>query len=379
MNALILIAIFFLLVVVAEFAARLYVRKSPYRVLPPGREDRMQLDRTILPSLEATVIHKVNQYGERGSERPTSPNSFRVLVAGGSAVSCYMLDQYTAWPGALEKALQGHAIFGTRPVHVGNIGQSGVDSASLHLMLSRLLPQEDTLDVIVLMVGASDVLRWLEIGAPADRAADAIAVGECFARHPEVNFGWHPKDWAIATLYRWHRDAIGKSRTNSGRRYAATRAMRANATETRTIVPHCDVVLERFELQLRRCLKLAALHAKHVVFLRQPWFRKYSYLPEELAQFWNGSVGDAYVKDVSIFYAPEVVSELMAQIDARAAFVATELGITAPDISHKLDSTNANYWDQIHVTPVGSKIIAEGLTETIIRALRDGQSRWRTF
>ena len=289
-----------------------------------------------------------------------------------------MLDQYTAWPGALEKALRGHAIFGSRPVHVANIGQSGVDSASLYLILSRVLTQESSVDVIVLMVGASDVLRWLEIGAPPDRPADAIALDECFARHPEAKFGWHPKAWAIATLYRWRRDAIGKSRTNSGQRYAVTRAMRANASETRTVVPRCDLVLDRFELHLRRCLKLAASHARHVLLLRQPWFRKDSYRPEEVAQFWNGSVGDAYVEDVTIFYAPEVVSALMVQIDGRAELVARELDITSLDISDRLDSTNANYWDQIHVTPAGSKIIAEGLGEAIVHALSDGQSKWRT-
>ena len=52
-------------------------------------------------------------------------------------------------------------------VHVGNIARSGVGSEALDLILERVLPRYPRLSAMVVLVGASDVLRWLEVGAPA--------------------------------------------------------------------------------------------------------------------------------------------------------------------------------------------------------------------
>ena len=357
------------LIVAAELAARMYVRHSPYRVLPPGRKDVMHFDMSVLPSMEPTTVHKVNRHGERGSERPHGDTAFRVLVAGGSSAGCYLLDQKTAWAGALERDLQELPHFCSRRVHVGNVGQSSIDSGSLLVTLERILPQEHGLDLLLLMVGASDVLRWLEIEAPPERAAEAIAIDECFARHPEMKFGLHPRTWALATLYRWRRDAKGKVRTKSGQRYAVARRLRAEALETRTLVPKADVVIKRFESNLRACIKLAQKHARNVVVVRQPWFRKAEYLPEELAQFWSGSVGDAYTQNVTAFYSPEVVSALMNQIDRSAADVAAQLGIPSVDVNASLAPSNSNYMDQFHFTPQGSRIVARCVRDQIAQKL----------
>ena len=184
-----------------------------------------------------------------------------------------------------------------------------------------------------------------------------------------MKFGLHPRTWALATLYRWRRDAKGKVRTKSGQRYAVARRLRAEALETRTLVPKADVVIKRFESNLRACIKLAQKHARNVVVVRQPWFRKAEYLPEELAQFWSGSVGDAYTQNVTAFYSPEVVSALMNQIDRSAADVAAQLGIPSVDVNASLAPSNSNYMDQFHFTPQGSRIVARCVRDQIAQKL----------
>lgn len=353
----------------AELLARLWVRRSPYRVLAPGRIDRLSLDMATLPTLDPHIVHRVNAHGERGSERPTDPAAFRVLAAGGSAVSCYMLDEAVAWPGALERKLQAHPFFADRPVHVGNIGKSSVDSAALEMILTKVLPQEPRLDVLVIMVGASDILRWLEIDAPADRGALVLETDECFERRPDVAFGWTPKRLALATLYRWRREAQGKLRTNSGRRYGVARKMRAEAAVTRNEVPDTAHVTARFETNLRRTIQFAQRHVSHVVVARQPWFRKDAYLPDELALFWSGSVGDAYSTRCDTFYSPEALSEMMRRIDASAEAVAEALGVPSVNVGSVLESSVRMYMDQFHFTPPGSDVVAGAIADEVLGVL----------
>lgn len=358
-----------LAVIAVECLARIHVRRSPYRILSPGREDLMQMDNETLPAVEPFVRYAINRHGERGDERPSDPNVFRVLAAGGSATMCYFLDQHTAWPGELQRLLQQHPALAGRPVHVGNVGKSSVDSGSLELMLSRILPQEPKLNVLLIMVGASDILRWLMIEAPVDRAVEANELDECFDRHPEVRFGWHPKRWALATLYRWRRDSKRTDRVNAGRRYATARRMRANALETRTRVPDSTVVIARFERCMRGLLEAARARVEHVIVVRQPWFDKPEYSPEELAQFWSGSVGDAYTQQVTVFYSPEVIAALMRRIDDSAARICSDMKIRNVNLLESLAPSNSNYFDQFHFTPAGSKIVGTSVCAALVDSL----------
>src|SRR5260370_3120425 len=133
----------------------------------------IRADPEAFPELERRVRFDINADGERGGDvRDGEDGLHRILVAGGSAVECFALDQPTSWPGALERLLNSPDslhVLGARRVHVGNIGHSGVGSADLDLILERVLPQYGHLDALLIMVAASDVYHWLEGGAPPAR------------------------------------------------------------------------------------------------------------------------------------------------------------------------------------------------------------------
>jgi hypothetical protein len=118
-----------------------------------------------------------------------------VLVGGGSQAECFFLDQDAAWPGALHRRLvQPDALrrLNALDVHVGSIARSGVGSEALDLIFARVLPRYARLSAIIVQVGASDVLHWLEEGAPS-ALAGPVCVGDIFRCHPEGPFGWTPR------------------------------------------------------------------------------------------------------------------------------------------------------------------------------------------
>src|SRR4249920_1134796 len=125
-----LLIVFF---VTAELLVRQVLRHGrAYYVFPPGLRLRLHLDRDVFPELEPVARFEVNSDGERGNEVPRSrlgTSLYRVLVVGGSQPEGYLLDQDTAWPGALQQLLaspQHERALGVSSVHVGSIARSGV-------------------------------------------------------------------------------------------------------------------------------------------------------------------------------------------------------------------------------------------------------------
>ena len=348
-----------------ELAARHWIRvRNRYHVCLPGLRLELRLDRSVLPDLEPVVRFEINADGERGPDVSSGDDDlYRVLVAGGSAVEGYFLDQASHWPGVLERLL------GAARAHVGSIGRSGVASRDLDVILERVLPQYRRLDVVLIMVGASDVLSWLACGAPPDAPAPPAPVSGVFASHPEGPFGWRPSRSAAGELLKgWWRLRFRplRVRGQAGRWLGEARAMRAAATDVRTDIPDPTVMLDTFGTCFRRLLQRAKAAARRVVVVRQPWFEK-AYTPAELAHFWDGAVGYPWKEPVTVYYAIDVVNSLMGQVDARAAQVAEELGVEHVNLRSLLEPSLTTYYDHWHFTPAGARQAAEAVAAALLR------------
>jgi len=363
------------LAVVLELAIRRWIRaRAQYYVLPPGLRLRLYPDLGIFPTLEPVVRFEVNSEGERGREVPRAVDGlYRVLVAGGSQPEGYLLDQDTAWPGALHRLLETPAhlrALETSTVHVGNIARSGVGSEALDLIFERVLGRYPRLQMIVVLVGASDVLRWLEAGAPSSPVAP-VPVSDVFRCHPELISGWQPRELALVELCRrlrrhWWRPV--DVHRNAGRWIGKARAMRAHAKVIRTTMPAPDTMLDHFELHFRKALQKAKAHADRVLVVRQPWFDA-RWAPDEAACMWHGGIGKAWQEELTDYYSLPVLSRLMAHLDARAAEVARDLDVEQLDLMPILEPSLDNYYDFFHVTPVGSRAIAAAVADTILRPI----------
>jgi len=370
LSALLVVFVFFL----AESSARAWLRhQAAYLVFPPGMRLRLFTDRDVLPEVERVVRFDVNADGERGSAVPRlrrGDTLFRVLVAGGSQPEGYLLDQETHWPGALQRMLsapQSLACLGATHVHVGNIARSGVGSEALDLILSRVLPRYRRLQSIVILVGASDVLRWLEQGAPP-RPPRPSSTADLFRCHPEGPFGWTPKRLALLELFRrarqrWLRPVQINER--AGHWIGEARQMRAAAKVIRATVPDATPMLDHFDRHFRRVIERAKAHADRVLVVRQSWFEKSAYTADELAHMWHGGAGQAWREEVSTYYSIEVTSRLMAQMDARAARAADELGVEQLDLMPILERSLNTYYDFFHLTPAGSVTVASAIAAAL--------------
>ncbi len=357
--------------VASELGARARLRaRGGYFVLRRWSRTVMEVDKSSLPTLEDVVTFEVNRDGERGPEPPPDADDvFRVLVCGGSAAECYLLDQATAWPAVVQRVLTPQASrLGARRVHVGNIARSLVACELVELMLRRVLPRYGRLDAVVLMVGGSDVLAWLEKHAPALAEDLEPRAGDVFDEHPEPPFGWTPRTMALRRLVAfWHRRLLRPvdRRTGAGRRLIGIRAMRARG-KTLDAVPDPASMLARFERWLRCAIETARSKAPRVLVVRQPWLRK-EFTPEEELRLWNFGVGRPYSEEVTTYYSHDVVNRLMSAVDKVAARVAEDLGVESLYLMDRLEHDFGTFYDRLHFAPDGAQRVGEEVADAILR------------
>ena len=352
------------LVIVTELMARALLLRGRYYVWSPTSCENLEPDPEVHPQLERQVRFQVNSLGERGAP-PPGAGTFRILAVGGSAVECYLLDQDSSWPEVMARRLRS-VVPGRSGVHIGNIGKSGVDSRTLDYMLEKVLPNYADLDLILIMVGASDVLRWLERGAPSGGVCEPMNVSQCFYRHPEKRFSWNPKCTAYAELIRYLLARRTTTRPRAAKWYGKARAMRAAAERVREEYGDDAEVMRQFEKYFRSCLERSSLAAKKVLVVRQPWFEKQQYLPDEERLFWNGGIGKAYKEEIKEYFSSRVICRLMGEIDRRATSLCAELQIPQLDLMPVLERSTATYFDHFHFTPAGSERVADAVAEAVI-------------
>jgi hypothetical protein len=155
----------------------------------------------------------------------------------------------------------------------------------------------------------------------------------------------------------------------AGKWIGQARAMRARAQTMRRTMPDPAPMLEHFEIHFRRVLLKASAHADRVLVVRQPWFDK-DFSEEEAAHMWHGGVGQVWREDVTTFYSFDVVSRLMALVDAKAAGIAKAVGVEQLDLMPVLDRSLETYYDGFHLTPTGAKAVAAAVAAAILRQPR---------
>ena len=349
----------------------LFASRGRYFVWPPHEKQLLKLDPEGLPALPPTTRIEFNADGERGDPLPPDWNdTYRVLVAGGSAAECWFMDQPSTWPMVIQRQLSDPdrlAHLESKRVHVGNVARSLVPCETIHELLEKTLPRYERLDAIVFMVGASDVVAWLESGTPPVLAPNPVPVDRTFAEHPETRFAWSLGGLALRrVLARAKRRFLPSVdvKERAGKRMAEYRAMRANAREILTEVPDPAPLVTYFDRHFRAMIELAKQHADRVIVARQPWLDK-TFTPEEAARLWNFGRGRPYREEVEVYYAHDVVAELMRTLDRRQHELAQELGVEDIDMLGAVAPTFEHYYDYLHFTQKGCEAVATAVADCL--------------
>jgi len=367
--------------VVTELLVRawLHWRGRAY-VWAPFTRLRMVLDRETLPELGPIAEHRINEDGERGDPLPDDRSSlFRVLVVGGSAAECWFLDQASSWPHVVQETLawpENKRALNVERVHVGNIARSLVTARHVDTILERVLPRYDRIDAIVFMVGASDIITWLESGAPASIEEKPIRSSTLFAQHPDAPFGWTHKTLAMRRVASYWRHRLTKAvevREHAGRRLGEARRMRQRASEIVREMPDPTPMIAGFETWFARLLERARAKTPLVLVVRQPWLEK-DLTPDEEKKMWSFATGRPYAGEVKRYYAHEVGWKLHRLVDARVDEIARRAGVDQIDLMKVVPCDMTHYYDDHHHTPTGNRLIgrvvAQALVEMVERSRR---------
>jgi O-antigen/teichoic acid export membrane protein len=368
--------------ILGEVVARAVIRRRGgyYRYQPFWRT-RLEFAPGEMPGFPPARM-EINADGERG-DPPPAPGEpcYRVLVVGGSAAECATLDQSQTWC-AVAQTILGDPLnlqaLGAPRVHVGNVSRAILPVEEINWMLEKMLPRYGALDAVVLMVGGADVVRWVEQGTPGAAPAGRLAVDRLFERHPEIRFGWRPRQTAYWRLLadlnrRTRRPLVVDPRGTTWMTKA--RAMRAEAPGRVDRVPDPTPMLDNFERHLRALVETARSKARRVVLVRQPWFGPEP-TKEEEAMFWNFGLGRPYKEKVSTYLTPRVVHALMRAMDARAASVAASVGVQHVDLMAALEPSAKTFYDELHFTPDGAEVVGRTVANAIVRGI-DGETETR--
>ncbi|WP_432821248.1 hypothetical protein, partial [Trichloromonas sp.] len=353
--------IFFLvvgLIVVLEYSLRIFYQYyGRSYVWKPYQKIRMEIDQRALQGIPAVCNLVVNSQGEIGSE-PPKRKFWRALAVGGSAVECYYLGSHWGWTAELQRKLdQPEALHRlcASAVHVGNISQSGIDSAALAMTLEAILPQYKQLDMVFCMVGGSDVVRWLANGAPDSGESRSRNYQSFFGLRQRRLYRWRISDMAATECVRgicrkcFCKETVKK---NVGSRLLKLRKMRMDASAIRDDMGNPEKMLQRYEENLRRVLTMCREKSERVFLILQPWFDR-EIKTEEEGRFWDGAQGEPYVENVTIYFSFSVLRDCMRLINKSAKNVADSLGIAVIDLQEAVPPGFNNYYDYFHFTKEG--------------------------
>jgi lysophospholipase L1-like esterase len=359
--------------VLVELAARALLRRSAWYVWAPHRRMLLETDLETLPGLEPRIRFEVNREGERGPPPPRDPGTCRILVAGGSAAECYFLDQDTQWPAQVARLLsrpEALGRLGRARVHVGNIGRSLYGAEALDRVFARILPRYPGLDLAILMVGATDVVQWLKFDTPATVGQVPLRDEVLFEQHPEARCGWRPRrTGAYQLARRLHRRLFHpvELKPRAGKKLGEARRMRQSARVMRERIPDPAPMLDNFERHFRSLLLRLGEAGVPALVVHQPWMTP-PFSAEEEALFWGGGIGDPYIEPVTEYFRFELIADLMAAMNARAARVAAGLGVLRLDLLPRLERSTRTYYDFWHFTPAGAARVAELVVEAVLAA-----------
>ncbi|MFT4649688.1 MAG: lysophospholipase L1-like esterase [Glaciecola sp.] len=353
-----------------ESAARLYMKyRGRYFAWQPFARTRLEIEIPALPQLDPVTHFEVNSIGERGDEPPApTENYYHAIAMGGSAVECYMLDQKTEWPHQVQIQLNrpdALKALGVERVHVGNIGRSLMACGPLCTMLDGVLRHYESVDMVFMMVGSSDVVAWTEQGGPANYTPKEMDAHAIFRAHPLGPFSWNPLSSAFRRLasagYRqWkkpveHRQRVGKSVQKNRDNRAAGKVI--------DTIPDPSPMLEVYRENLTRLITIARKKAKRVLVVHTPWVDR-ELNADEQKYLWNFGIGKA--GEVQEYFSYDATRQFLKGMDRITHEVADELGTAQVELRPHLDLDFETFYDELHLTPKGCREVGKLVADAIV-------------
>lgn len=361
-------------ILLLELLARLWLRHfEKYYLLLPGQRLKITLDPNFFHCLKSPVFHFINRDGERGGEVPRSrAELYRVLVVGGSAAACALLDQDKTWSAVLEQLLnrpEALARLGARRVHVGCAGKSLLDTQALPRVLERVLPRYRRLDLVVLWCGVADLLSWLAQGAPEGVAPEPLPDDQCYAAYPTRPLGWRPAQTALAAAYRRVRPYVFRRTrhlADAGRTIRAEASARASVTAFTPLTQDPSEAMRACRESMRAACEIASRCAGRVLVMQPPCWKEATSTPdEEKVLLWHGRIG-GQKNGPPRFLSPTDLCRLVSLAASAVSEAAAQARTEQISVQQALDELPQAFYDRVHLTEAGARAVAQEVAAVVL-------------
>jgi hypothetical protein len=332
----------------------------------PNLKINFEIDPVALPHVIGPGTITTNSIGERGSSLPatSSEKAFRVLVVGGSAAEGYVIRDEEYWPNVVQRLLSQDCFLanaGVDTVRVGSIAKS-LSPIRVHgPALQKIQHRYKSLDAIVALFGASDLVEWVENKCqilPHDQLGD---FRQFFQLNTLPPFGWGMKTSALFKYSRVAHAKLFQSKVHKapiGTNLSELRRKRANARQIIEALPDMSALLVNIKKDMEEFLRIAQGLAPRVIVLEQPWFDRSPNAVEE-AMMWHFSYGNPRLGSPDAYFAHSAASDGLRVIADTIAEVTTRSGATWVPVRKSVEPSLSNYYDYLHPTNEGSIKIAQ--------------------
>jgi lysophospholipase L1-like esterase len=361
-KALLLASAIVFALVLMELGLRLFAPlPARYFVLPPTERRIFRPEPGAMPGVSKEARFRVNSQGLRGDEL-TPDKDLIVLALGGSTTECVFLDQDETWPALLQRrmAASGHRAW------VGNGGLSGRTTRENVPQLRQLLSQFPTTLVVVLLIGANDLLSRLSLGDEyrptpiVDPKAEALIVPKAFSVFP-VRYAPGLPFWQRTELWARTRAAVEGLRLSTehvedqaGRSYVVRRERRRSATLT-DVLPDLTSALEEYSENVERMIAIAEKRVP-LVFITQPAMWREG-LPADLdALLWMGDAGSR--QKPPLYYSPRALAEGLRRYNETLLRICSAHDLPCLDLAPRVPKDASVFYDDLHFNRHGAELVA---------------------
>jgi lysophospholipase L1-like esterase len=348
-RGLLLLAALLTAAVAAEWWLRATNWHAAFHLRRPGLSFQLTPDPVAYPGASPRARVSYDAYGFRGTGvSGCAKQSTRVFCLGGSTTECLFLDDAATWPARLQAILdQSH------PARFCVLNAGHCDyAAAQHARFVRESPLVRSQDMVVALVGASDLMRYVfqfDLG------------------------GERPPRWQQSALAKLARDVWngplrrGMYVDPTGVAYAHARG-KLSFTRNQ-LIPDIRYAAAQYELRIRQLASAARRRGAQLVLVTQPVLWQASMPPEAMPRL--------VVCRVLPFPGPwrwltaAHLREAIDQFNAATRRVAIEYGVPlveADELHAQLDC----FYDDYHLTVHGADALAQLIAD---RLLTDSGSR----
>lgn len=274
--------------------------------------------------LDETMVYSTNSIGFRGNEPPENFEDYlTIFTVGGSTTECSLLDDQKTWSSYLNDIISNHK----DSVWINNAGIDGASTIGHHRLLTEHLISYKP-DVILFLVGINEM--WI-----ADYGEELLLNKS--REHKLRNIADHSELFSLA--WNVYRSAITKKMRAGHHTDKIMKDLSQEEFEEKKIFYIKDQV--KYKSRLKQLVSDCLDHNITPILITQPVYNLTDLHPYSFVRIYNETT-----KQVS-----------------------SEYNIPLIDLASKLEDETDYYYDPVHFTFIGTRRVAEIITDGLIDIL----------